>query len=125
MQQTILIVDDSGIIRRMVGLILRNSGYQILQAADGQEGFEVARTHKPDLVIMDIEMPVMNGIESTRRIKTDPETKQIPVLMLTALGREEDIRHSMEAGCSGFLNKPIGETELVSAIQAILQGQVS
>ena len=120
MPQTILIVDDSAMIRRIVGQILKGFGYSILQAENGEIAFEITKDQKPDLVVMDIEMPVMNGIDSTKKIKTDPSTSHIPVLMFTSLGSEEDIRQSNEAGCSGFLNKPICEGELKEAIENIL-----
>ena len=121
MEPTILIVDDSGMIRRIVGLILKNFGYKTLQAENGKIGYEKTQTHKPDLVIMDIEMPVMDGIESTRKIKSDPQTSHIPVVVLTSLGSEENIALSKEAGCDGFLNKPIWEEELRTTLDSLLE----
>jgi CheY-like chemotaxis protein len=121
MEPTILIVDDSGMIRRIVGLILKSFGYKTLQAENGQVGYEQTLMHKPDLVIMDVEMPVMNGIESTRKIKSDPQTSHIPVVVLTSLGSEENIALAKAAGCDAFLNKPIWEEELRSTLDAILK----
>ena len=119
MQKTILVVDDSPMIRRIVGQILTESDHKVLLAEDGQQGYELAKKNIPDLVIMDIEMPVMDGIEATSRIKTDPETTDIPVLIFTSLGSEEDIKRAQDAGGQGFLNKPVCKEELEKAIDNI------
>ena len=119
MQKTILVVDDSPMIRRIVGQILAECGHTVLWAENGQLGYEMAKEQKPDLIIMDIEMPVMDGIEATSRIKADPETSGIPVTIFTSLGSEEDIKRAREAGGQGFLNKPICKEELEAAIDKI------
>jgi CheY-like chemotaxis protein len=120
MQKTILITDDSAMIRRIVGQLLQNLGHKIILAENGERGYQMAKAEKPELVIMDVEMPVMNGIEATRQIKNDPDTASIPVLIFTSLSREEDIEQAKDAGCSGFLNKPICEDELQEAIDKVL-----
>jgi len=120
MAKKVLIVDDSHMIRRIVGMILKEDHYEVLIAENGLMGYEMAKTNQPDLVIMDVEMPVMNGIEATTHIKTDTATSHIPVLIFTSLGSEKDIRMAKEAGGSGFLNKPISKEELRSTISAIL-----
>ena len=119
MQKTILVVDDSPMIRRIVSQILTECDHRVLLAEDGQVGYELAKDNLPDLVIMDIEMPVMDGIEATSRIKSDPATTNIPVLIFTSLGSEEDIQHAKDAGGQGFLNKPICKEELEAAIEKI------
>jgi DNA-binding response OmpR family regulator len=119
-KKKILIVDDSHMIRRIVGMILKEESYEVLIAENGLMGYETAKAKQPDLVIMDVEMPVMNGIEATTRIKADAATAHIPVLIFTSLGSENDIRMAKEAGGSGFLNKPISKEELRSTISAIL-----
>lgn len=116
MQKTILVVDDSPMIRRIVGQILTDCDHRVLLAEDGQRGYEQAREYNPDLVIMDIEMPIMDGIEATSRIKADPATANIPVLIFTSLGSEEDIKRAQDAGGQGFLNKPVCKEELEEAI---------
>ena len=120
MAKKVLIVDDSHMIRRIVGMILKEDHYEVLIAENGLMGYEMAKTNQPDLVIMDVEMPVMNGIEATTHIKADAATSHIPVLIFTSLGSEKDIRMAKEAGGSGFLNKPISKEELRSTISAIL-----
>jgi CheY-like chemotaxis protein len=121
MQKTILVADDSAMIRRIVGQIIQQLGHKALLAENGEKGLSLIRSAKPDLVIMDIEMPMMTGIEATARIKSDPETSHIPVLIFTSLGSEEDIRKAREAGCQGFLNKPISKEALQESINATLK----
>ena len=116
MQKTILITDDSAMIRRIVGQLLQGLGYKVILAENGDKGYSMAKAERPDLVIMDVEMPIMTGIEATRLIKQDPETSSIPVLIFTSLGREEDIQQARAAGCSGFLNNPICQEELQEAV---------
>lgn len=119
MSKTILVVDDSPMIRRIVAQILTECDYQVLLAENGEKGYEAAKEHHPDLVIMDIEMPIMNGIEATSRIKSDADTSSIPVLIFTSLGNENDINQAREAGGNGFLNKPVCKDELQAAIENI------
>jgi len=123
MQKTILVVDDSAMIRRIVGQILQQYGYRPIVAENGLRGWETAKKVRPDLIIMDIEMPEMDGFEATSRIKSDPETAHIPVLFFTSLSREEDIRKAEKAGGRGFLNKPIAKEELLSILSEIFGGQ--
>ena len=120
MPKTILVVDDSVMILRIVGQIIKELGYNVLLAQNGEIGYNFAKDSRPDLVIMDIEMPVMDGIEATARITSDEATASIPVVMFTSLGREEDKQNAIEAGCSGFLNKPVCKEELHDAIKKFI-----
>jgi len=120
MPKKILIVDDSHMIRRIVGKILKEYDFDVLMAENGQVGLDMARNARPDLIIMDLEMPVMNGLQATEAIKSDRSTAHIPVLIFTSLGSEKDIRMAMEAGGCGILNKPISKEELRTAIFSIL-----
>lgn len=120
MQKTVLVTDDSAMIRRIVGQIIQQLGHKVLLADNGEKGYALTKSARPDLVIMDIEMPVMSGIEATARIKSDPETADIPVIIFTSLGSEEDIRKAREAGCQGFLNKPVSKEALQKSINAAL-----
>lgn len=119
MQKTILVVDDSAMIRRIVGQILRECGYRYIVADNGRSGYETAKKERPDLIIMDIEMPDMDGFEATTRIKADPDTTHIPVLFFTSLCREEDIQKAEKAGGQGFLNKPISKEDLKTTLTKI------
>jgi len=120
MQKKVLIVDDSHMIRRIVGKILKEDNFEVLIAENGLMGYEMAKANLPDLVIMDVEMPIMTGIEATSKIRSDAVTTHIPVLIFTSLGDEKDIRMAKEAGGSGFLNKPISKEELRTTIFSIL-----
>jgi CheY-like chemotaxis protein len=122
MGKTVLVVDDSPMIRRIVGQLLQECGYAVLLAENGRKGCEMAHEHRPDLVLMDVEMPLMDGIEATSHMKADPATSHIPVLIFTSLGSEEDIGRARRAGCSGFMNKPICRNELETTIRQILAG---
>ena len=116
----ILIVDDSLMIRRIVGMILKEYNYEVISAENGLIGCEMAKANQPDLIIMDVTMPVMNGIEAAAKIKADAATAHIPVLIFTSLGSEHDIQAAEAAGVAGFLNKPIAKEELKSAVFALL-----
>jgi len=116
----ILIVDDSLMIRRIVGMILKEYDYDVMTAENGLIGCEMAKANMPDLIIMDVTMPVMNGIEAAAKIKANAETAHIPVLIFTSLGSEHDIQAAQAAGVAGFLNKPIAKDELKSAVFALL-----
>lgn len=120
MSKTILVVDDSAMIRRIVSQLIQQLGYRSVSAENGQIGFETALETSPDLIIMDIEMPVMDGIAATRQLKADQRTTAIPVIFFTALGSEENIRQAQEAGGQGFLNKPICKEELGKTINNVL-----
>lgn len=120
MLKTILIVDDSAMIRRIVSQLVQQLGHQSITAENGLLGYELATEIRPDMIIMDIEMPVMDGFESTSRIKADQRTAHIPVAFFTALGSEENIQQARDAGGIGFLNKPICKEELGKAIRDIL-----
>ncbi|MEW6718991.1 MAG: response regulator [Thermodesulfobacteriota bacterium] len=120
MRKKVLVVDDSHMIRRIVGKILKEDGFEVLTAENGRIGLDLARKNRPDLVIMDVEMPEMNGIDATIMIRSDAATSDIPVLIFTSLGDEKDIRMAKEAGGSGFLNKPISKEELRATIFSFL-----
>lgn len=120
-QRIVLLVDDSSMIRHVVGKILKELGYEVIIAQNGKEGCEMARMYKPALIIMDVEMPEMDGIQATAQIKSDPETSHIPVLIFTSLGGEDDLKRAREAGCQGFLNKPISKEVIQSEVSKIFE----
>ena len=120
MAKTILLADDSAMICHIVSRILKDSGYLVLTAKNGREAVTLAKMHNPHLVIMDVEMPVMDGIEATIQIKSEPKTAQIPVIIFTSLGREEDIARAKQAGCQGFLGKPVCKEVLNTEVERLL-----
>ena len=124
MAKTILLVDDSAMICHVVSQILKDSGYAVMTARNGREAVVLAKKWNPNLVIMDVEMPVMNGIDATIKIKSEPETAQTPVIIFTSLGSEEDIARAKKAGCKGFLGKPICKASLKDEVERALQSIV-
>jgi CheY-like chemotaxis protein len=120
-QKTILLVDDSSLICHVVSHVLKESGYSVLTAKNGSEGVLLAKKYNPSLVIMDVEMPVMNGIDATIQIKSTPTISQIPIIIFTSLSREEDIARAKEAGCQGFLSKPVCKEEITAEVERLLQ----
>jgi CheY-like chemotaxis protein len=120
MSTTILLVDDSCMICHIVGKILREMGFEVLTAKNGREGCDLARKHDPRLIIMDVEMPIMDGIQATIQLKSEPQTNHIPVLIFTSLGGERDLKRARDAGCNGFINKPISRDAIRTEITRLL-----
>jgi len=113
----ILIVDDNGRNRKYMKVVLEKSGYETLEAEDGKEGVRVAAEELPALIIMDIRMPVMDGVEATKAIKQNPLTKGIPVLIVTSSAMKSDKeRITTETRCDGYLTKPLDVDVLLDAV---------
>lgn len=120
MKHKVLIVDDFEDNRAMYAEFLRYSGIEVVEAKDGAEAVEKARTELPDLVVMDLSLPVIDGWEATRRIKHDPLTRDIPIIALTGHALEGHSQGAREAGCEGFLAKPCLPETLLETVNAIL-----
>ena len=118
----ILLVEDNEMNRDMLSRRLERKGYQILIAVDGGEGIELARAQAPDLILMDMSLPVVDGWEATRRLKAAPETQQIPVIALTAHAMRGDQEKALEAGCDDYDTKPVDLPRLLGKIEALLPG---
>ena len=121
---TVLIVEDDDELRDILHAEFELEGLTVLTATDGSEAVTTVRRLKPDLILMDIMMPVMNGIEATEIIKSDEETKHIPIVMLTAAGNKEDIVKGLEAGAIDYITKPFFMPELKARLKAILQHKI-
>ncbi len=117
----ILVVEDSPDIRALVQMLLESAGYEVSTAGDGQEGVRSARLLRPDLILMDLSLPVLSGWEATRAIKSDPDTSRIPVVAVTAHAMQGDRDRALAAGCDGFVAKPIDEETLASVVSSFLQ----
>ena len=104
--RTVLVVDDSKVVRAMLALQLKPCGYEVVEAQNGREGLEAARRHKPDLILLDVRMPVMSGVEVLSALRQDPAFAATPVIMLTADSRREDIDPCEDLGISSSLVKP-------------------
>lgn len=120
MKHKVLIVDDFEDNRAMYAEFLRYSGIEVVEAKDGAEAVEKASTEMPDLVVMDLSLPVIDGWEATRRIKHDPRTRDIPIIALTGHALEGHSQGAREAGCEGFLAKPCLPETLLETVNAIL-----
>jgi CheY-like chemotaxis protein len=120
----VLIVDDFEDNRSMYAEYLRYAGLDVVEAKDGAEAIEMARTEMPDLVVMDLSLPVIDGWEATRRIKHDPVTHDIPIIALTGHALEGHSQGAREAGCEGFLAKPCLPEKLLETVTEILAKHV-
>ena len=118
-RKKILIVDDEANIRLLVGSML-GEDYIVLGASDGKEAVDMARSQKPALILMDIMMPRMDGYTACHTIKKDPVTNAIPVVMLTAIGHELNVKLSQEMGASGYITKPFRPQDLLDTIDQFL-----
>ncbi|HEU4886670.1 MAG TPA: response regulator [Thermoanaerobaculia bacterium] len=117
---TILIVEDNEMNRDMLSRRLERRGYEVLLAVDGQMGLDVARANIPDLVLMDMSLPVVDGWEATRLMKADAALRHIPVIALTAHAMASDRDHALAAGCDDYDTKPIELARLLLKIEALL-----
>jgi CheY-like chemotaxis protein len=117
---TILIVEDNEMNRDMLSRRLERKGYAVLIAVDGETGLEVARAKTPDLILMDMSLPVVDGWEATRRLKADDALKHIPVIALTAHAMANDRDKALEAGCDDYDTKPIELPRLLAKMDALL-----
>ena len=117
---TILLVEDNEMNREMLSRRLERKGYKVVIAVDGEKSLEVARAHKPDLILMDMSLPVVDGWEATRRMKADDALKHIPVIALTAHAMANDREKALEAGCDEYDTKPIDLPRLLGKIENLL-----
>ena len=116
MVKTILVVEDAPLNMKLIREILTYRGDTVFEAANGREGIDLAIEKKPDLILMDIQMPVMDGMEATQLIKANPATRHIPIVALTGYAMDGDKKRMLEAGCDGYLSKPFRIKELLQAI---------
>jgi CheY-like chemotaxis protein len=117
----ILLVEDNEMNRDMLSRRLIRSGYEVVMAVQGEEGVALARSATPDLVLMDMSLPVLDGWEATRLLKSDPATREIPVIALTAHAMSGDREKAREAGCDDFDTKPVEYPRLLAKIEGLLQ----
>jgi len=119
----LLLVEDNEMNRDMLSRRLVRRGYEIIMALDGQEGVDMARSASPDLILMDMSLPVLTGWEATRMLKADPSTRAIPVIALTAHAMNTDREQAMASGCDDFATKPIELDNLLVKINELLAGR--
>jgi CheY-like chemotaxis protein len=116
----ILLVEDNEMNRDMLSRRLTRNGFEVVVAVNGQEGVDLATAERPDLILMDMSLPVLDGWEATRRVKADPATAKIPVIALTAHAMAQDREEAMAAGCDDFDTKPVELPRLLEKINALL-----
>lgn len=121
--QTIHIVEDEADIRELLKFNLQREGYATLESGDGRQGLELARTQKPDLILLDVMLPGMDGFQVCRELERDPSTSCIPIILLTARGEEVDRIVGLELGADDYVVKPFSVRELLLRIRAILRRQ--
>jgi len=116
MAYKILVVDDEPSIVRLMEFILARQGHEMLAAVNGEEALQKIRTHKPDLILLDIMMPRIDGYEVARLLRADPETAALPIIMLSAKAQEEDIRKGVGVGVDEYITKPFSPEHLVHVV---------
>ncbi len=114
----ILIIEDNEVNRDMLSRRLMRRGYEVIVAQDGQQGIHMANTQNPDLILMDMSLPVLDGWEATRRLKAAPETHSIPIIALTAHALMSDREQALEVGCDDYETKPIDFPRLIEKLEA-------
>jgi DNA-binding response OmpR family regulator len=119
-RKKILLVDDSSTVLLMEKMILSKSEYDVVTARDGVEGVEKARNERPDLILMDVVMPRMDGFEAVRKLREDDTTKAIPVIMVTTRGELQSVETGYASGCSDYVTKPINGLELLTKVRSCL-----
>ena len=120
MTQRILVVEDQEDNRRIIRDLLESVGYQLIEAVDGEAGVRLARSERPDLILMDIQLPVLDGYEATRRIKAEPELAAIPIVVVTSYALSGDDAKAKAAGCDAYVAKPFSPRALLATIRKLL-----
>lgn len=122
MAKLILLVEDDSKNLKLVRDLLQVSGYTTIEATDGKQGVELAKARNPDLILMDVQMPVMDGLKATRILKADAATRSIPIVALTAQAMNGDKEKVLQAGCDGYLTKPLDVPKLLETVAKYLSG---
>jgi two-component system cell cycle response regulator DivK len=119
-EKTILIVEDNELNMKLFHDLIQAHGYNILQTKDGMEALKLARQHKPDLILMDIQLPEVSGLEVTKWIKEDDDLRSIPVIAVTAFAMKGDEERIRQGGCEAYLSKPISVTKFIETVKAYI-----
>ena len=119
-QPVVLAADDDEDILELITFRLERSGYTVLQARDGEEAWDVAQARLPDLAVLDVMMPKLDGFELTRRLRANEATSRMPIILLTARAQDADVQQGFDAGADDYLRKPFSPQELRARVQAIL-----
>ncbi|MDP8920824.1 MAG: response regulator [Pseudomonadota bacterium] len=125
MKKTVLIVEDNELNMKLFNDLLEAHGYATLKTSHGIEAMELARAHKPDLILMDIQLPEVSGLEVTRWLKADEELKSIPVIAITAFAMKGDEERIREGGCEAYMSKPISVAKFIATVKIYLEADNS
>jgi two-component system, cell cycle response regulator DivK len=120
MSKRILVVEDTEDNRRILRDLLTRAGFELIEAVDGESGVLMATEHRPDLILMDIQLPVFDGYEATRRIRANPETRSIPIIAVTSYALSGDESKALAAGCDGYVAKPFSPRKILAMVQEFL-----
>ncbi len=120
MGKTVLIVEDNDLNMKLFNDLLEAHGYATLKSRSGLEGFELARNHRPDLILMDIQLPEVSGIDIIKLLKEDEELRVIPIIAITAFAMKGDEERIRESGCEGYLSKPISVAKFVETVRSFI-----
>jgi two-component system cell cycle response regulator DivK len=122
MTKRILVVEDQEDLRGILRDLLVSSGYEMLEAGDGRAGVDMAKAEKPDLILMDIQMPVMDGYDATRAIKGEPDLNPIPIVAVSSFAMKGDEEKARAAGCDHYITKPYSPMQLLKLVRSLLGG---
>ena len=120
-----LVVDDDPVILKLLEVNFEMEGFTVLVARDGEEGIDVARADQPDLIVSDIMMPKVSGLELVTALKGDPTTSEIPIILLSAKAQNADVRSGLEAGADDYVTKPFEPLDLVDRVNRLLEARAS
>ena len=119
-QPTVLYVEDNEYNRKIVRQLLSRTGYRLVEASDGEGALDLVREHRPDLVLMDVQLPRMSGLDATRALRADPATADLPVIVVTSEAAQEDVISALVYGANGYMTKPVKPEALLEAVKTIL-----
>jgi len=122
--EKILLIEDNAVNRDLTQFLLESQGYQVREAATAEEAFEILKTERPALIVMDIQLPGMDGLEATKKLKENPATRDIPVVVVTSYAMKGDREQALAAGCVGYITKPIDKTTFLQEVAAHLATRV-
>jgi DNA-binding response OmpR family regulator len=122
---TVLVVDDDPVILKLLEVNFEMEGFTVLVAHDGEEGIDVARNERPDLIVSDIMMPKRSGLELVAELKGDPDTSDIPIILLSAKAQNADVRSGLDSGADDYVTKPFEPLDLVDRVNRLLEARAS
>lgn len=121
MRKRILVIEDTEDNRRILRDLLTHAGFDLIEAEDGAKGVAMAAEHRPDLILMDIQLPIIDGYEATRRIKANPDLQHIPIIAVTSYALSGDEAKTVAAGCNGYIAKPFSPRKILAMIRDLLR----